>query len=306
MEEFFKEAKGFKCNKCIYLDDVYEFIEINEVYFLLKDFKQIGIKLDQIEGRNAIMRYWFKYKDDFIRDKDKKEKGYLDKRKNKIIEDLFYRAVQFEEFQKSKEWKHLIPSSFTYQVIASMDDGTIEKDIITQYENIIAEYPDFVEKAKQIKGINDKDEQFKEYQIYFKIGIYKFNKRNIDSLLTNLADCVKDEKLEQSTNDNNTDLLQIVKQKFETALLKNHKKEKSKKNLEEYRNYFLDMLSPNFITHCYYGNEIYEFTGDNEITVNEKKITLEKELAEWGARAYRMSIEANRVIDEGRLNKIFS
>ena len=35
------------------------------------------------------------------------------------------------------------------------------------------------------------------------------------------------------------------------------------------------------------------------------KIILDKELAEWGARAYRMSIEANRNIDNEKLKNIF-
>ena len=304
MEQVLQEAKEYQCNRCIYNDIIYEFIQINGIYFLLRDFKQTGIKLDYIEGRKAVIRYWFNHSEDFIREKSEKEKGYLEKRKNKVLEEFFNRADQFEEYKKTKNWKVLIPLSFSYQLIASMDDGTIEGDIVNRYEKIISEYPDFVEKAKEIKEIKDIDEQFEEFQIYFKIGIYKFHIRNIENLLDAVNNCVKDEPLAQSYNYDNTDFLQSSKQIFEEALLKNHKKEKSNKSLDEYRIYYLKILMPDCITHCYYGNEIHAFTGNNEITIDGKIIKLSKELAEWGARAYRMSIEANRTIDENKLKNL--
>ena len=147
-ENILKEIQDYKCNRCIYNNEIYEFMKIGENYSLIKNFVPIKIKLNKKDWTQAAINYWVMYKNQFIEEKIRKDEKFVENRKNEILKSFFDTAEKMESYQKTGHWISLIPFSQTYYNIAQFDDGTIEKDILQQYDKIISEYPDFVEKAK--------------------------------------------------------------------------------------------------------------------------------------------------------------
>lgn len=251
----------------------------------------------------------------YSEDYNKEQRGKIEAgNKKKIIENIkeFLRvakkthAILNAEDKKKALIENL--SNAEFSVLRHLNSLFLDEFLpiaIEEAEKFEKEHPNCLERANEIMLLHKvaPDEAWVQFQIEFRIGIYAYHAKNIDKTVDKLnkkAGVVdnEDDFLMSSENKEDSDLLDIVKSKFNEVVKDYNLATGSRKMDKEVYTEFMEMIIPEVVKKLYYGNELTEFVSENIIEISGKKIELDRdsELAKFGARAYRMRIEANRAM----------
>lgn len=309
-----KQPKDLK--RAIYKGEIVTLVKSGTGAFLYKDWKPVkennkNVKLDGIELEKIKQAYWILHQNDYTQEKQDKVKKANKRTMLENIENFATAARQNDAITKADDKRNAVFNAISDKDIAALKyavlmPGFIEEqlipDTVAKAIEFMQKHPDSVAKSKEIAELanTDLEEAYKQFQIYFKIGIYKIHKDNLPGSIAKLNKehgvvSNEDEFLSNKENMPNSDLLQTVKEKYAVAI-KEYQKFNTDKNYQATYDYFLEILDHRMIQKLYYGNTLTEFTAKDTINYEGKDIELkdDSELAKWGAYAYRMQIEANR------------